>query len=946
MASKNKLQMVVELKDINIEESKDGTRSRNYKNSNQLNNISLSSPSPIRNKNNNYNIKRENSNIKEINNDNKDKIDEKETIHNKYELCLVFPIDKNINDVTEEASKVIDKLIKAIGKKYTYIFDSSTSSKRYVLLRGGLKRLGPFAESIKYRMLLDSENTKTKLLEGDPANGIESINILHDDMITKIEPFEYIYARYLNDSNMQSIYWKPQEMAHPFRSNIRLRLLLRLIQGDKLIGGAGLHLKNLVQHGILKDFFPIHNKDLRLELNTKWLSKSWPWSQPLDEIEDYFGQKIAHSFALRGHIIIWLIIPAMAGIAFEVTTLYYKNFSRPEMVVFAFFISAWFVLMCEKWKNREKYIFMQWGMFDENNDAIDDRAVDEDDLNAVRATFTGTQRYSHISGREIVVEERTRQCRLYVCSMFLFSLLLYFIFGSTIAAYVVRYLIINEDGWAYRNSQWVTSAINAVIIELFNRGFNGILATLTNLENHRTDVSFESSLITKLFVFQFVNYFSSFYYLAFVAIRFPSYWTQCMYTNCMAPLAINLVVILGSKLFIKAIFGYILPIARVRLYRLHRLCHSKDIYKARNENCCIPAVPIHKGSSMNHSHSPGTMDLTVDSRCKFRYCSRLVYDWCGITLCEDKEDDDDSDNDKAKSMEKRKVVKCGFCKRINYFCFGMFCDHSVSREEYEEDCNKQCPCYDDDPENQCCKNKCKGACCKGDCISCGKLMSVLGCYRKTQPSKRFDCTPFKICFYNFFTNCFGQVALDEDAIGEYLTQDGEGESVIQLEYRKIAVDGSKYKSLQVYIDEVMMLGLSTIFVTALPAAPALLFVFNWLFTKFDAWKYINLYRRPTPLHEYSVRQWHEIFRLMSIIVTLTNAALIPFTFTIFEGWSILHKLLIFIGFQWCIFFLQYLYSLSTNVMKEVDIQNQRNIFINSKLIDKVPDGDIDPEQIL
>ena len=416
----------------------------------------------------------------------------------------------------------------------------------------------------------------------------------------------------------------------------------------------------------------------------------------------------------------------------------------------------------------------------------------------------------------------------------------------------------------------------------------------------------------------------------------------------MAPLAINLVCIFGFKLFFKALFGYIIPVARVRLHRIHRLCATKDIYNARNENCCVPAVPVKKGSTVQHSHSPGTIDLTVDTRCKFRYCSRLAYDWCGITLCEDKEDNDDVDDDeengkgKVQEIQKRKTVKCGSCKRINFFCHGLFCDNTMSRDEYEEDCNRQCPCYDDDPENQCCKNKCKGACCRGDCISCGKLMSVLGCYRVRAKSKPFDCTPFKLCCYNYFTNFFGQVALDEDAVGEYLTADGEGTSVIELEYKKIAVDGTKYKSLQVYIDEVMMLGLSTIFVTALPAAPALLLVFSWMFTRFDAWKYINLYRRPVPLHEYSVRKWHEIFRLMSIIATLTNAALVPFTFTIFQNWSILYKLLIFIAFHWSIFFLQYLYSLTTRVMKEVDIQSQRTAFINSKLIDKVPDGDIDP----
>lgn len=40
---------------------------------------------------------------------------------------------------------------------------------------------------------------------------------------------------------------------------------------------------------------------------------------------------------------------------------------------------------------------------------------------------------------------------------------------------------------------------------------------LSERENHRTDTQYEDSMIAKIFIFQFVNSYASFFYLAFIA---------------------------------------------------------------------------------------------------------------------------------------------------------------------------------------------------------------------------------------------------------------------------------------------------------------------------------------------------------------------------------------------------------------------------------------------
>jgi hypothetical protein len=67
----------------------------------------------------------------------------------------------------------------------------------------------------------------------------------------------------------------------------------------------------------------------------------------------------------------------------------------------------------------------------------------------------------------------------------------------------------------------------------------------------------------KLFVFQFINSYASFFYLAFIA----EYVGECPEAGCMSSLAINVAIIFGSRLATAFISKVILPFFTYR-YRL------------------------------------------------------------------------------------------------------------------------------------------------------------------------------------------------------------------------------------------------------------------------------------------------------------------------------------------------------------------------------------------
>jgi hypothetical protein len=80
-------------------------------------------------------------------------------------------------------------------------------------------------------------------------------------------------------------------------------------------------------------------------------------------------------------------------------------------------------------------------------------------------------------------------------------------------------------------------------------------------------------MITKVFLFQFVNSYASFFYLAFVA----SAMGDCPVTGCMGTLGTNLAIIFGSRIAVGQIKQNLVP------YILHQRKLKKEMEKGQGE---------------------------------------------------------------------------------------------------------------------------------------------------------------------------------------------------------------------------------------------------------------------------------------------------------------------------------------------------------------------------
>ena len=105
----------------------------------------------------------------------------------------------------------------------------------------------------------------------------------------------------------------------------------------------------------------------------------------------------------------------------------------------------------------------------------------------------------------------------------------------------------------------------------------------------RTDTKFEDSMIGKIFMFQFVNSYASFFFLAFVAKYLPG---GCG-GDCMETLAINLGIIYGSRLVVGNIMELVIPYFSFQFkYRTKILIHGGKITRPEKEFMLDPVSCI------------------------------------------------------------------------------------------------------------------------------------------------------------------------------------------------------------------------------------------------------------------------------------------------------------------------------------------------------------------
>lgn len=456
----------------------------------------------------------------------------------KYDYCMVFPME---DGKQTEVAKFTCKVLLSRGFEiFTYL--SVQKDEFIVLIDCPINVVLEFADKVDWELELDPATSQNLMEAGDPEKQIAPCRIEHKPEITKYPPYTYIFGKY--DQGLDQSLYKNNgdEPGELLGHATLLKLIYAKIEGPSRLGGCSLPIQDMLKHKKLLAIYPLHTTAVGLKLQNKM--KEWhvmPWTQPKGEIKKYFGEKVALYFEFLGNYSYFLIFPAIIGLIFQLVVWGTNNYSSPVLPFFAVFICIWSIFMLEAWKRQEFRVALRWGM---NN--FESKELD-------RPEFKGKLIRSYVDGQELKYFPPQKQNELFCHSMLVIGTMIGMVVGVVAGIYVLRFQLQNTDTAPF--ASLIASVLNTVQITIFNMIYGWLSVKLTKYENHRTDTEYEDAMITKLFAFQFVNSYSSFFFLAFVASHLSkpddtpdNYQGQCGAPSCMTPLAINIAIIFGTRI--------------------------------------------------------------------------------------------------------------------------------------------------------------------------------------------------------------------------------------------------------------------------------------------------------------------------------------------------------------------------------------------------------------
>ncbi|XP_005300362.1 anoctamin-5 isoform X2 [Trachemys scripta elegans] len=335
--------------------------------------------------------------------------------------------------------------------------------------------------------------------------------------------------------------------------------------------------------------------------------------QPLDLIRKYYGEKIGIYFAWLGFYTEMLFFAAVVGLICFLYGLFTmdENMSSTEIcapaiggeiimcplcdekceywklnttcesskyshlfdnvatLFFAIFMGIWVTLFLEFWKRRQARLKYEWDLvdFEEEQQQLQLRPEYEAKCTRKKKNPVTQEMEPYLP----LTSQAVRFCISGTTVLFWISLII----ASMIAVIVYRLAVYAAFASIMENTQTLqpisglltpqlatsvtASCLNFVIIMILNFLYEKIAVWITDMEIPRTHLEYENRLTMKMFLFQFVNYYSSCFYVAFFKGKFVGYpgtytymfsrWRneECDPAGCLIELTTQLTIVMAGK---------------------------------------------------------------------------------------------------------------------------------------------------------------------------------------------------------------------------------------------------------------------------------------------------------------------------------------------------------------------------------------------------------------
>ncbi|CAJ0955942.1 unnamed protein product, partial [Mesorhabditis belari] len=397
-------------------------------------------------------------------------------------------------------------------------------------------------------------------------------------------------------------------------------------------------IERLLASGTFSAAYPLHqemrNKAERRDtdltqrelLYAKWASfRNFFKYQPLDLIKRYFGTKVGLYFAWLGYYTRALYPASLIGIVallfgwyhlsrdivsndicdedgfggsewvcphcvshgcnfarLKGSCLYAKAsylFDNTSTVIFAVCMTVWATLFLEGWKRYHAEVAWKWGLMD--------FVVEEERARPEFQLQVKTKRFNPITQKDEPYLTFQKKFKNFIGSgatvLFFICLVLAVVFGMVVYRVIAYQLLNSQDQPLVDQISFLLVSITAATLNMFvilpmNTFYNRLAHWLTRWECPRTQAEFDNQYTFKVFLFQFVNYYSSLFYIAFFKGAFTENPKRAYYgitlegcdsAGCFAELVIQLVIIMCGKQFFSAFMETLYPyiMGKIRQYK-------------------------------------------------------------------------------------------------------------------------------------------------------------------------------------------------------------------------------------------------------------------------------------------------------------------------------------------------------------------------------------------
>ncbi|XP_019712532.1 anoctamin-5 isoform X2 [Hippocampus comes] len=248
-------------------------------------------------------------------------------------------------------------------------------------------------------------------------------------------------------------------------------------------------------------------------------------------------------------------------------------FDNVGTLFFAVFMGIWVTLFLELWKRRQARLAYEWDLVDieEEQQRLQMRPEYENrctsrKLNPITQEVEPYLPITTVRCARICLSGAT--VLLWIC---LTISCIVGVIAYRLAVYAAFSSFMKENAHLNKMTSSITpqlatavtaSCINFIIIMLLNVMYERVAVWITDLEIPKTHVEYENKLTMKMFLFQFVNYYSSCFYVAFFKGKFVGYPGGYLYMfgqrtklrneecdpgGCLIELTTQLVVVMTGK---------------------------------------------------------------------------------------------------------------------------------------------------------------------------------------------------------------------------------------------------------------------------------------------------------------------------------------------------------------------------------------------------------------